>query len=284
MPIEWVVTALGGLIILLGVLAVLAIPLIAAFYGVMEPLWLRRFARGLAAKGELLDDWHPLPLEKTRRLRAQRAGNEIELTLRSSTYKTYRGRTNESTTIVWRAHVREALFGFAITPAPTTRRLQRLFGGAEHLVDGRYVLEHGSLPAEDERGELLPALATVFDAGYTRLAFVDDRLTIEKSPIKEGDLTPSRLSAVYEALCTLAVLCSRRRLAGPELRFAWTGGGEQHLCPFCRDSLQDGPESVPCPSCKTLHHDECLQEAGGCSIFACSGAATRRQRRGTEKA
>lgn len=60
---------------------------------------------------------------------------------------------------------------------------------------------------------------------------------------------------------------------------AWTGGGNQPLCPFCRDELGGEGEALEaCPRCDTVHHAACLEEAGGCTVFGCgTRGSTRRQ-------
>lgn len=58
---------------------------------------------------------------------------------------------------------------------------------------------------------------------------------------------------------------------------AWTGGGTQPLCPFCRSDLgEEDAELAACPRCDTVHHAECLEEAGGCTVFGCGGRRTER--------
>ena len=45
-------------------------------------------------------------------------------------------------------------------------------------------------------------------------------------------------------------------------------------CPFC--STEVAPESAACcRSCETLHHQDCWNEFGGCSVFACGDHAAQ---------
>jgi hypothetical protein len=58
------------------------------------------------------------------------------------------------------------------------------------------------------------------------------------------------------------------------LRFAWIRG--DLLCPFCRDDLDPrADDAQACDACATVHHRECLEQAGGCTIFGCRGGPTR---------
>ncbi len=43
-------------------------------------------------------------------------------------------------------------------------------------------------------------------------------------------------------------------------------------CPYCRSAFETDDEVVPCPSCGTSHHRDCLAENGGCTVFGCAEA------------
>lgn len=43
-------------------------------------------------------------------------------------------------------------------------------------------------------------------------------------------------------------------------------------CPYCRANIADADPSVTCEACGTVHHADCYQENGGCTIFGCSRA------------
>jgi len=62
------------------------------------------------------------------------------------------------------------------------------------------------------------------------------------------------------------------------LTLAWSEKGSgQPLCPYCRDDLdQSDLELSRCATCHTLHHSECLEELGRCSVFGCSGEGRQR--------
>ncbi len=44
------------------------------------------------------------------------------------------------------------------------------------------------------------------------------------------------------------------------------------LCPYCRTPLEAEDEVVNCPACNTPHHQACVAENGGCTVFGCSQA------------
>jgi hypothetical protein len=43
-------------------------------------------------------------------------------------------------------------------------------------------------------------------------------------------------------------------------------------CPYCRFPLKSGSQAVRCDACGTVHHDECWQEGGGCTVLGCRNA------------
>lgn len=43
------------------------------------------------------------------------------------------------------------------------------------------------------------------------------------------------------------------------------------ICPYCRSGI-DGDTGTVCEGCGTPHHQECLQENGGCTLFGCKFA------------
>jgi TM2 domain-containing membrane protein YozV len=45
------------------------------------------------------------------------------------------------------------------------------------------------------------------------------------------------------------------------------------VCPYCRDAIeQEESQAVVCPGCGTIHHSDCFEENGGCTVFGCSAA------------
>jgi hypothetical protein len=45
-------------------------------------------------------------------------------------------------------------------------------------------------------------------------------------------------------------------------------------CPYCRFPLKPGLSAESCDSCGAVHHEECWEEGGGCSVFGCSSAGS----------
>lgn len=45
-------------------------------------------------------------------------------------------------------------------------------------------------------------------------------------------------------------------------------------CPYCRFPLKQGAPITECTTCHTVHHAECWEENGGCSITGCTGGPT----------
>jgi hypothetical protein len=46
-------------------------------------------------------------------------------------------------------------------------------------------------------------------------------------------------------------------------------------CPYCRNQITAEEAIVRCTSCETLHHFECWNAAGCCSVFGCKGKIER---------
>ena len=43
-------------------------------------------------------------------------------------------------------------------------------------------------------------------------------------------------------------------------------------CPYCRTAFEADDAIVACSGCQTIHHADCLEENGGCTVFGCSQA------------
>jgi hypothetical protein len=68
-------------------------------------------------------------------------------------------------------------------------------------------------------------------------------------------------------------------LAPVRIRFSATSAKGEQGCPYCHQpiiSVLEAP-SVRCPSCESVHHTECWQEHGGCSVFRCRRAPPQRE-------
>lgn len=60
----------------------------------------------------------------------------------------------------------------------------------------------------------------------------------------------------------------RKELGETELLRLEAAAGTQASCPFCATPIGTDPW-VACASCETLHHPDCWEENGSCSIYAC---------------
>lgn len=45
-------------------------------------------------------------------------------------------------------------------------------------------------------------------------------------------------------------------------------------CPYCHDDVARTMQAVACTRCGSVHHRECFDERGACSIFACTSERT----------
>jgi hypothetical protein len=120
--------------------------------------------------------------------------------------------------------------------------------------------------------------------GFDAVTMVGGRLVVE---LRGQESHLPWLEAALWHLVQLAKLCDRKKVQvavlGEAEHFAWTGGGEGPRCPYCRDGIDpQALELAVCEACDTVHHRECLDEAGGCVVFGCGGgkASTRRVRGG----
>lgn len=146
-------------------------------------------------------------------------------------------------------------------------------------------LERGRGPAPGAlaRADVERALGRLFqEHGVTRVA-LGATLSAER-PLRDADLDLAALEAVFDLLAQVAAPFDRREVADRaalERSFAWTGGrGGALRCPYCRDDLSlDDERLAPCGACRTLHHVDCLDEAGGCTVMGCEAGPERSSRR-----
>lgn len=133
--------------------------------------------------------------------------------------------------------------------------------------------------------ELDQAVARLLDAhGQTRVTLGGGVLRAE-APFDDAGLEPRALLSTLRALAVIARLVTRDMVSTPAARegraFAWTAAGGALRCPFCRDDLDPkGLDVEACAACRTLHHGECLGDAGGCTVLGCSAAPTAKERAG----
>jgi hypothetical protein len=43
-------------------------------------------------------------------------------------------------------------------------------------------------------------------------------------------------------------------------------------CPFCQTAVFDADVKLVCPSCSSINHQDCWNEAGGCAVVGCASA------------
>ena len=83
-----------------------------------------------------------------------------------------------------------------------------------------------------------------------------------------------------EELVALARHCEReevevrvREAEQVTKHFVWVGRADQARCPFCREELDlEASDNSACPECDTVHHGDCFDEHGGCTVLGCSSA------------
>jgi RING finger family protein len=106
-----------------------------------------------------------------------------------------------------------------------------------------------------------------------------ETLTIKKGLLRiegelDAELDREDLAGLLPALRTLASVYEGELLQGIELK-AQVVEGTGGLCPYCRDSFDDGLEVIQCSGCATSLHQECHEENGGCPVLGCGVQSTR---------
>jgi hypothetical protein len=148
-----------------------------------------------------------------------------------------------------------------------------------HIADSAQRDQLGDMLAEE--GQLTGALDELFGLGYGDVYLREGRFEVSRR-LRRGDLRPDRLRRVFAALAILAGACAGRQVSvkvkGRDTQaFGWTGQGQSVRCPYCKDDLRpEAPDLAACDRCQTLHHEGCLEEGGGCSIFGCQGGRPQR--------
>jgi hypothetical protein len=273
--------------------AVLAFLLFAAFMVVVSLLAIqanaaqrRRSVRELEALAGLLeggaahtakaDFWSGLD---TCRAEGRLEGHDVRVS-----FARRGGGKHAYTAIVYAVEVHHPASAFEVAEVDAIEGLFRFLGlsSTDKLRDGNLVLRKGGAPAGRllQATDVRAAMKKVLDSdGVSAVSLKGTTLTIEQ----RGHIQASSMHTTLRTLLELARLVGRRRVdelkivvspreATPAVtpRFAWTGGGETARCPYCRDELDAAaPEAAACDRCGTVHHRECLDEAGGCTVFGC---------------
>ena len=154
-------------------------------------------------------------------------------------------------------------YDVAIGPTPRSGSLNRAQLTA--LLSGT------ARPGEQAR-EVHAALDTLFGLMGAKVASIGDGWLRVEREVTDYALSPPSLDRALRQMLQVAALWDSNEVSTARLgiRLAWTGGEGRTLCPYCRDAL-DPDEAAGCDSCRTLHHTECLTEAGGCTIYGCRG-------------
>ncbi|HBP23623.1 MAG TPA: hypothetical protein DEA08_38330 [Planctomycetes bacterium] len=131
--------------------------------------------------------------------------------------------------------------------------------------------------------ELAGALHHLFKVlGFQQLEVADGWLVVYRLPSQYA-LSETSVRGVFDALLRVAPALETRRLevklGGIRGARGWTAGGDGLLCPYCRDDVAEEDELEACPHCRTLHHRDCYEEAGGCTLLGCAGAPNRAAQR-----
>lgn len=192
---------------------------------------------------------------------------------------------------------------FKVTRTTLLNRLGRAMGLVtdtkigDATIDQKYILEGNPQDLRDLFRQA-PKLEWSFDDLFTRFGFDSVELLRGIGPGLPGlgvdamrlravrtqtMLDPKALRGAFEALHRIASYCERRPIASPKLKvraelktYAWTYGGAGPRCPFCRDAIEleaSSEDVAACEGCGTVHHAECLIEAGGCTVYGCARAA-----------
>lgn len=122
------------------------------------------------------------------------------------------------------------------------------------------------------QGGLLPALyELVCRPGVVSAWLANGVLTVQEGPSPQVDL--DAVVGTLQQAVIVARGCERRvldvRVRGVLVQgLAWTGGAAAR-CPYCHDGLEG--ELATCEACRTIHHTDCLADAGGCTLLGCRG-------------
>lgn len=193
------------------------------------------------------------------------------------------------TAIIYAVEVHHPASAFEVAEVDAIEGLFRFLGlsSTDELRDGNLVLRKGGAPAGRllQAADVRAALKEVLSSdGVSAVSLKGTTLRIEQ----RGQIQAKAMQTTLRSLLALGKLVGRTRVAELKVvarerapaadltaRFAWTAGGETARCPYCRDELDAAaPEAAACDRCGTVHHRECLDEAGGCTVFGC-GARDR---------
>ena len=169
----------------------------------------------------------------------------------------------------------------------------------DHRIDEKYILQ-GDPSALHELFRQAPKLEWCFDDLFGNAGFKTIELSrglsggyqgfsagsswLQAELLVQGGLWAAKIEKAFETLARIADYCDRSPASSPRIKvsaqletYAWSYGAGGARCPYCRDALNlaasSGAEITPCEGCGTIHHEECLREAGGCTVYGCERAA-----------
>jgi hypothetical protein len=175
---------------------------------------------------------------------------------------------------------------FEVEEAGVLDRLGRWLGLSEDALGADdLALRHGAAGARRliQASEVKRAIRRVLHLpGVSKVTLRGSMLRIERR-LHGSRVDAAELERALDALVALAHRCDRvpvKIAVRPvEERFAWTDGGADARCPYCHDGLDPAADDVEsCGKCRTVHHRECLAEAGGCTVFGCGERSPPRER------
>lgn len=120
----------------------------------------------------------------------------------------------------------------------------------------RELIKEGFLEAESGKPPVI-ASGTGHQASLDR-AELAQKFVLAAQQLLEAGLSWEELDSALQLL--------KKREASETVRH--TG---QSLCPYCRSIIAEDAETASCMICKTIHHRECWDEGGRCSVFGCKG-------------
>lgn len=210
--------------------------------------------------------------------------------VRVRVYVVKRGK-HSYTMVHYRVDAPNALADFEVTKTNVFNRVGRAIGlvadtsVGDERIDKKYILK-GRAPSLKELFQQSPKLEWCFDELFARhgLHKIELRWNSITSEADLGSPNATRMLDTVRALSRVASLCERQevktkiKILGEQKAFAWTYGGKGARCPYCRDDVDPGGNDVSaCPECRTLHHRECLDEAGGCTVLGCANSRAGRR-------
>jgi hypothetical protein len=154
--------------------------------------------------------------------------------------------------------------------------IARLFGAQDVRIgdsrfDSLYVVKANpeslahSVFGGARRGPLIEAIRTLGKYMGFVIDLSRDRLLIRVAEVPDSEVLLARIVAAGRELVA-AILEN-----APAIGVLWDEAGPRPgaRCPVCGSSL--GSALLHCGKCRTPHHRECWEYAGGCSTYACGG-------------